>query len=684
MHSSLHLRTGLLVCGLMAPAGAASAWAPPIGIPAPPFGIDQETTDTAFTHWVDDSVPACSDSGPGTPAQPRCTIPATLPAGSIVQVRSAQPGNDDWTFNGTAAQPVIVRGPTGGFVDLGSDADVTLHGTYGIVENFQLPQIHVASGIGNHHLSIRNNRIVDADTGTALVIAENSHHVVIYNNEIARNGEIPSSTDQHGIGPRAGTNDIWIVDNHIHHNSGDGIQFCNSCVSGTGNTGPANVYIGRNLMHEDEENAIDLKEFQGPVVISQNRIHGYVVGLDSSGDAIRINDEGAQGQLWILFNDIWDSRLGVNASGATASAIHVVGNEMHGITSEAIRGVPEAGSATMRVVNNTVVNVASAILAGEARNNVVRATATAIGSSVAGCSHNLVQQGSVQATCTNGKTGDPKLATSGVHVTGLQPDSPAIDAGLANHASYSTFQTAFGRSIAFDRLGVARPQGAGWDIGAHEHPADLIFKDGFETGNLSRWSATSVDGTDVLVVPPGMAGTVWASNNVVDDTTALYVQDDSPSDEPRYRARFYLDPTAFDPGTVLAHFRTRVFVVFTDVPQRRVAAVVLKKQDGQLSVMARTRRDDNVQVDTPFFAIAPGTHAIELDLGAASAAGVADGHLSLWIDGDLVATLSGLENSAARADFARLGALSVKGGAAGVLRFDEFESRRTSYIGPIP
>ena len=681
MHSSLPLRTGLLVCGLCLAAAGASAWTPPIGIPAPSFGIEEETTDATFTHWVDDSV-SCSDSRPGTPAQPRCTVPSTLPAGSIVQVRSAHPGNDDWTFNGTAAQPVIVRGPTGAFVNLGSDADITLSGTYGIVENFQFPAIQVDSGIGNHHLSIRNNRIVDADTGTAVVIAENSHAIVIYNNEIARNGVIPSSTDQHGVGPRAGTSDIWIVDNHIHHNSGDGIQFCNSCVGSAGNTGPANVYIGRNLMHEDEENAIDLKEFRGPVIISQNRIHGYVVGLDSSGDAIRINDEGAQGQLWILFNDVWDSRLGVNASGATASAIYVIGNEVHGITSEAIRGVPEAGSAAMRVINNTVVNVASAILAGEARNNIVRATGTAFGSSVASCSHNLVQQGSVQASCTNGRTGDPKLSMSGAHVLGLQPDSPAINAGLAGHAAYSAFQTAFSRSITFDRLGVSRPQGGAWDIGAHEHPSDLIFKDGFENGTLTRWSFAS--SPDVTVAAPGMAGTVWASHDFIDDAGSLYVQDDSPADEPRYRARFYVDPTLFDPGTALGHFRSRILVVFTDVPTRRVAAVVLKRQNGQLSVMARARRDDNTQVDTPFFDIAAGTHVIELDLAAASAAGLADGHLSLWIDGEAVATLGGLENSASRADFARMGALSVKAGATGLLRFDEFESRRTSYIGPIP
>jgi hypothetical protein len=35
-------------------------------------------------------------------------------------------------------------------------------------------------------------------------------------------------------------------------------------------------------------------------------------------------------------------------------------------------------------------------------------------------------------------------------------------------------------------------------------------------------------------------------------------------------------------------------------------------------------------------------------------------------------------------DFVRLGALSLKAGASGTIRWDEFESRRVRYIGPRP
>jgi hypothetical protein len=42
------------------------------------------------------------------------------------------------------------------------------------------------------------------------------------------------------------------------------------------------------------------------------------------------------------------------------------------------------------------------------------------------------------------------------------------------------------------------------------------------------------------------------------------------------------------------------------------------------------------------------------------------------------------DNSISALDFARLGALSVKVGADGTLRWDEFESRRQNYMGPLP
>src|SRR5690606_24380479 len=114
-------------------------------------------------------------------------------------------------------------------------------------------------------------------------------------NEIDHNGTIPSSTDNHGVGLGRSTDRIWILDNHIHHNSGDAIQFCHSCMSN--GPGPGAVYISGNTFHDDEENALDFKEFVGPVVVTRNEMYGYQPSGDSNGDALRVNDEGQQGDI---------------------------------------------------------------------------------------------------------------------------------------------------------------------------------------------------------------------------------------------------------------------------------------------------------------------------------------------------------------------------------------------------
>jgi hypothetical protein len=213
---------------------------------------------------------------------------------------------------------------------------------------------------------------------------------------------------------------------------------------------------------------------------------------------------------------------------------------------------------------------------------------------------------------------------------------------------------------------------------------DLIFRDGFEQDGLSTWSAAA-GGPDLAISgAAALAGTAIGLQAVVNDTDGLFVQDDSPADEVRYRARFYLDTNGFDPGETQNHFRVRTLIAFTENPIRRVAAVVLRRIGNVYSVMARARRDDDTQANTGFFTIADGEHAVEIELVPATGPDANDGAVELWIDGASMIRLTGLDNSLAEVDFARLGALSVKTGATGTLFFDEFESRRQSYVGLLP
>jgi hypothetical protein len=202
---------------------------------------------------------------------------------------------------------------------------------------------------------------------------------------------------------------------------------------------------------------------------------------------------------------------------------------------------------------------------------------------------------------------------------------------------------------------------------------------------MSRWSAANTGGGDLTVSgAAAMGSTTQGLQGVVNDTTGLFVEDATPNDESRYRARFYFDPNGFDPGEALNHRRTRTLIAFSEAPTRRVAAVVLRRLGGVYAIMGRARQDDNSQADTGFFTVSDGPHAIEIDLVRASGPDAFDGAFELWIDGVSMIQLTGLDNHLSEVDFVRLGALSVKSGAAGTLYWDEFESRRGSYIGLLP
>ena len=211
----------------------------------------------------------------------------------------------------------------------------------------------------------------------------------------------------------------------------------------------------------------------------------------------------------------------------------------------------------------------------------------------------------------------------------------------------------------------------------------VLFADGFESGDVSAWSA-SMGPLGALWVYPfaAMRSSAFGLQASVETTQPLFVQDDSPLDEPRYRARFHFDTNGFDPGESQDRRRVRLFIAFEENPTRRLAAIVLRRLDGQFSLMGRARRDDDTQHNSGFFPIADGPHVVELDWKRASGPGVSDGSFELWLDGISVHSTTTLDNARSAVDFVRLGALSPKVGTDTALFFDEFVSRRQGYIGP--
>ena len=105
---------------------------------------------------------------------------------------------------------------------------------------------------------------------------------------------------------------------------------------------------------------------------------------------------------------------------------------------------------------------------------------------------------------------------------------------------------------------------------------------------------------------------------------------------------------------------------------------------GQYQVNADIRDNAAGHHTTAWYAISDASHFIEIEWFAATAPGANNGYLSLWIDGALKETVSGINNDARRVDEVRLGPNGgLDAGTSGTEYFDAFESRRATYIGPV-
>jgi hypothetical protein len=210
--------------------------------------------------------------------------------------------------------------------------------------------------------------------------------------------------------------------------------------------------------------------------------------------------------------------------------------------------------------------------------------------------------------------------------------------------------------------------------------SDLIFADSFESGDLSAWTSSTTDAGDLSVSAAAALKGSQGMQAVIDDTNVMYVTDDSPNAEPRYGARFYFDPNSLTMANGDIHVIFRGLAGTSTV----VLRVELRFSSGAYQVRAALVDDGTVWTESTWLTISDASHSLEMDWRAASTAGANDGGLTVWIDGTQQADLTSIDNDTRRIDRARLGPLSsVDVGTSGTAYFDAFESRRSSYIGPL-
>ena len=143
----------------------------------------------------------------------------------------------------------------------------------------------------------------------------------------------------------------------------------------------------------------------------------------------------------------------------------------------------------------------------------------------------------------------------------------------------------------------------------------------------------------------------------VSGAAPAYVEDDSPTAERRYRARFYVNAGAL---TLASGDELELFSAYATGGARELS-VLLGRSGTQNRLRLAVRRDDGVYVET-----APGSeialprewHTVEIDWKAATSPSASDGSVAVWLDGQIRAGLAGIDNDQAQVGLVRWGAVA--------------------------
>ncbi|MEJ2529534.1 MAG: right-handed parallel beta-helix repeat-containing protein [Gammaproteobacteria bacterium] len=371
------------------------AYEPPIGIPSPPFGIDESHTMYAgqtyqaggftyrdagngpYTHYIDGSSADCTNSGNpyGTVEQPRCGMPTNdgvrrsvnIPEGSVIEIHGGlsssynRSGIYQITIDGTADKPVFIRGysSTESQYPQYVHTDFRIAGRYGIIEQLDIyddcqfvikPSYDLTGANRSDHISVRNMHIHEpvGDSGDMTGSSAIGDYLVYYNNHV-HNHWRDAATDAHGLYIGSPSSHAWILETHIYGNSGNGFQSCNACSA----TPPEFIYVGKNTFHGDKELAIGMK-YANHVIISQNTIYDYHESTTATGTGIVIGADGPTNNVWMIFNEIYNAPYGIRIEESDTD-VYILGNIIHDITNAALNLEKEGPN--VYLINNTINNV---------------------------------------------------------------------------------------------------------------------------------------------------------------------------------------------------------------------------------------------------------------------------------------------------------------------------------------
>jgi hypothetical protein len=478
---------------------AALAWTPPVGIPAPawPANLDVArptlpaswTTDQAGFYFVA-STAGCSSSALGNPAVPRCSLPSSPAAGSVIVLNGTISQSATLSYTGTAASPIWVMG-----YDAANKPSITspwsISGSYVIVDSVAF-NLNSQDGVGlrgNHNMLRASSMVNTYGTSNGAAFGVGGQQVIFYKNVILQSGDwqhTGADIDRHGI--KASGTEIWIVDSDFHHCQGDGVQ-----IGDQNNAASAinKIYIGRNVAYENLQFGFWTKNATD-VIFSENTAYNQS-RTTASGPGGGMGGQYDPQYVWFLNNTIHDSNGGIHIAGTGnggGGPWYAIGNLVYAISTTGgscngydYGGISYRNGGGFTGIFNTVHDVdffGGYPQGGTLRNNIFSGKrGSCSGFDSAGTvthDYNLYTNAAdTPGTEAHRVVGDPQFVAAGSDFT-LKANSPAIGrANATEEAAFAAFQTRYGIDIRKDIRGVTRPQQVRWDLGAFESPYSGVY-----------------------------------------------------------------------------------------------------------------------------------------------------------------------------------------------------------------
>ncbi len=459
-----------------------------------------DMASAASTYVVDNTNPSCSDTGPGTAAQPFCTIaPAAKTAltGDTVQVSagtyagtSVSPANSGVTF--TASPGVLISGGSRGF-SISSKSNITISGftitgtsSYGIYVN------------SSSNVTLAGNTVSDAGQPVSGQSASGIYLSSLNGGLIK--GNVTHDNAAHGILLTGSTTGVTVLGNTSYHNA---YQYQRN-ANGIDDVAPGNSIIG-NVTYANEDTGINIYTGGNNALVADNVSYG-------NGDH-GIDDFDVTGGRIIGNTVYFNCTDGINVEGTSGNYDIENNVSMNNATGAIINPTPiNPPGAYTNNCNRRIGNIGvydSAPASTTANYNLVWQSGAGPEYTWAGTSYNSL---SALQTATgqesHGLFANPKFANATAGNFQLTAGSPAIDSANAS-ASGVQATDILGNPRVDDPAtpNTGNPSGSYYDRGGYEYQGG----GGTPTGPTAALTVSPASGTVPLSVTADASGSTPGS-----------------------------------------------------------------------------------------------------------------------------------------------------------------------------